>query len=119
MLPLFWSGDNDATFSANNGLPTVVTAGLNAGMSGISLWVSELGGYLKPARTPGDEALFSRWTQYSAFSPGMEVMSSMNLGPWDYGEEALRIFRTYSVLHMSLFPIDTPPRWKAPAPACR
>jgi alpha-D-xyloside xylohydrolase len=34
----------------------------------------------------------------------MEVMSEMNLGPWDYGEEVLRIFRTYSVLHMSLFP---------------
>jgi alpha-D-xyloside xylohydrolase len=104
MLPLFWSGDNDATFSENNGLPTVVTAGLNAGMSGISLWVSDLGGYIKPSRTPGDNVLFCRWTQYSAFSPGMEVMSSMNLGPWDYGEEALRIFRTYSVLHMSLFP---------------
>ena len=28
----------------------------------------------------------------------------MNLGPWDYGFEALRIFRLYSVLHMSLFP---------------
>jgi alpha-D-xyloside xylohydrolase len=104
MLPLFWSGDNDATFSPNNGLPTVVTAGLNAGMSGISLWVSDLGGYNKSARTPGDDVLFCRWTQYSAFSPGMEVMSSMNLGPWDYGEEALRIFRMYSVLHMSLFP---------------
>src|ERR1035438_5378257 len=103
-LPLFWSGDNDATFSTENGLPTVVTAGLNAGMSGISLWVSDLGGYIKPARTPGDDVLFCRWTQYSALSPGMEVMSSMNLGPWDYGEEALRIFRTYSVLHMSLFP---------------
>jgi alpha-D-xyloside xylohydrolase len=104
MLPLFWSGDNDATFSGNNGLPTVVTAGLNAGMSGISLWVSDLGGYNKSARTPGDNVLFCRWTQYSALSPGMEVMSAMNLGPWDYGEEALRIFRTYSVLHMSLFP---------------
>jgi alpha-D-xyloside xylohydrolase len=104
MLPLFWSGDNDATFSPNNGLPTVVTAGLNAGMSGISLWVSDLGGYNKSTRTPGDDVLFCRWTQYSAFSPGMEVMSSMNLGPWDYGEEALRIFRMYSVLHMSLFP---------------
>jgi alpha-D-xyloside xylohydrolase len=34
----------------------------------------------------------------------MEVMSGMNLGPWDYGEEALRIFRTYSVPHISLFP---------------
>jgi alpha-D-xyloside xylohydrolase len=34
----------------------------------------------------------------------MEVMSQMNLGPWDYGDEALRIYRQYSVLHMSLFP---------------
>ena len=48
--------------------------------------------------------LFARWTEYSALSPGMEVMSSYNFGPWDYGDEALRIFRTYSVLHMSLFP---------------
>ena len=103
-LPLFWSGDNDASFSTANGLPTVVTAGLNAGMSGLSLWISDLGGYNRSARSPGDAVLFSRWTQYSALSPGMEVMSGMNLGPWDYGEEALRIFRTYSVLHMSLFP---------------
>jgi alpha-D-xyloside xylohydrolase len=104
MLPLFWSGDNDATFSTSNGLPTVVTAGLNAGISGIPLWVSDLGGYNKSARTPGDSVLFARWTEYSALSPGMEVMSGMNLGPWDYGDEALRIFRIYSVLHMSLFP---------------
>jgi alpha-D-xyloside xylohydrolase len=104
MLPLFWGGDNDATFATENGLPTVVTAGLNAGMSGISLWMSDLGGYNKHARYDGDNLLFARWTEYSALSPGMEVMSSMNLGPWDYGFEALRIFRLYSVLHMSLFP---------------
>ncbi|HUI53684.1 MAG TPA: TIM-barrel domain-containing protein [Bryobacteraceae bacterium] len=104
MLPLFWGGDNDASFSPNNGLPTVVTAGLNAGLSGISLWMSDLGGYNKSARTADDNVLFARWTEYSAFSPGMEVMSGMNLGPWDYGEAALRIFRMYSVLHMSLFP---------------
>ncbi|SPE41737.1 Glycoside hydrolase family 31 [Candidatus Sulfopaludibacter sp. SbA3] len=103
-LPVFWSGDNDASFSQSNGLPTVVTAGLNAGMSGISLWISDLGGYNKSARTPGDAELFSRWTEYSALSPGMEVMSGMNLGPWDYGEDALRLFRRYSILHMSLFP---------------
>lgn len=104
MLPLFWSGDNDSSFSAGNGLPTVVTAGLNAGMSGISLWISDLSGYNKSERSPGDDVLFERWTEYSAFSPGMELMNGMNLGPWDYGEEALRIFRYYSVLHMSLFP---------------
>jgi alpha-D-xyloside xylohydrolase len=34
----------------------------------------------------------------------MGVMSSYNFSPWDYGDDALRIFRSYSVLHMSLFP---------------
>jgi len=66
--------------------------------------MSDLGGYIKRARYDGDDVLFERWTEYSALSPGMEVMSQMNLGPWDYGDEALRIFRMYSVLHMSLFP---------------
>jgi alpha-D-xyloside xylohydrolase len=104
MLPLFWEGDNDATFSDTNGLPSVVTAALNAGLSGISLLISDLGGYNKPARYAGDDVLFARWAEFSAFSPGMEVMSQMNLGPWDYGDEILRIFKKYSVLHMSLFP---------------
>jgi len=104
MLPLFWGGDNDASFSSENGLPTVVTAGLNAAMSGISLWMGDLGGYNKTARSTPDPVLFARWTEYAAFSPGMEVMSSYNFGPWDYGDEALRIFRQYSVLYMSLFP---------------
>lgn len=104
MLPLFWTGDNDATFSEANGLPTVVNATLNAGLSGISLLVSDLGGYNKRARYKGDNVLFARWTQFSALSPGMEVMSQMNLGPWDYGDDVLRIFKEYSVLYMSLFP---------------
>ena len=104
MLPFFWGGDNDASFTPANGLPTVVTAGLNAALSGISLWMSDLGGYNKTARADPDPVLFARWTEYSAFSPGMEVMSAYNFGPWDYGDEALRIFRQYSVLHMSLFP---------------
>ena len=50
MLPFFWGGDNDASFSPANGLPTVVTAGLNAGMSGISMWMSDMGGYNKTER---------------------------------------------------------------------
>jgi len=103
-LPFFWSGDNESTFSTENGLPTVVTAGLNAGMSGISLWMSDLGGYMKKSRYAGDDVLFARWTEYSALSPGMEVINQMNLGPWDYGDEVLRIFRQCSILHMSLFP---------------
>lgn len=103
-LPFFWAGDNESNFGAENGLPSVVLAGLNAGLSGISMWTSDLGGYEKSSRTPGDDTLFARWTEFSAFSPIMQVHSAINLGPWDYGERALDIFRTYSRLHMSLFP---------------
>jgi alpha-D-xyloside xylohydrolase len=102
-LPLIWGGDNASDFGPN-GLPSVVIAGLNAGMSGIALWANDLGGYEKAGRTPGDDTLFVRWTEFSAFSPIMEVHSGINLGPWDYGAQALDIFRSYSRLHMSLFP---------------
>ena len=103
-LSMHWSGDNEGDFSYENGLPSVVRAGLSAGVSGMSLWMSDLGGYLKKQRTPEDTILFERWTQYSAFSPGMEVMSQLNTGPWDWGDEALKIYRKFAVLHMSLFP---------------
>ena len=103
-LPFLWGGDNESNFGVENGLPSVVLAGLNAGLSGIPLWTSDLGGYEKGSRTPGDDGVFVRWTEFSAFSPIMEVHSDINLGPWDYGQQALDIFRTYSRLHMSLFP---------------
>jgi alpha-D-xyloside xylohydrolase len=103
-LPFLWAGDNESNFSVENGLPGVVLAGLNAGLSGIPFWTSDLGGYVKRSRTPGDDVLFIRWTEFSAFSPVMLLHSGINLGPWDYGDQALDIFRKYSRLHMSLFP---------------
>lgn len=102
-LAMLWGGDNEASFSPENGLPTVVTAGLSAGMSGMALWTADLGGYLATKSTP-DPRLFMRWTEYSAFSPVMETLSTSNLGPWGYGEQALNNYRKYAVLHMSLFP---------------
>lgn len=111
-IGMLWGGDNEATFSQENGLPTVVTAGLGASLSGMPLWTADIGGYLKTASTP-DPALFQRWTEYAAFSPTMEVLSGANVLPWDYdgkaggnagGGAALATFRKFSVLHMSLFP---------------
>ena len=118
-LPFFWAGDNESNFGAENGLPSVVMAGLNAGLSGIPLWTSDLGGYEKDARTPGDDVLFVRWTEFSAFSPVMQLHSAINLGPWDYGAQALDIFRRYSRLHMSLFPYRYAAAQESRAPACR
>jgi alpha-D-xyloside xylohydrolase len=102
-LAMLWGGDNESNFSPENGLPTVVTAGLGAGISGMALWTADLGGYLTP-KGPPDPRLFMRWTEYSAFSPTMELLSTSNRGPWDYGDAALRNYRKYAVLFMSLFP---------------
>jgi alpha-D-xyloside xylohydrolase len=102
-LAVLWGGDNESNFSPENGLPTVVTAGLGAGISGMALWTADLGGYLTPKSAP-DPRLFMRWTEYSAFSPTMELLSTSNRGAWDYGEDACNNYRKYAVLHMSLFP---------------
>ncbi len=87
-----------------------MTAGLGAGLSGMPLWTADLGGYLATPDTP-NARLLERWTEYAAFSPLMEVMSSKNIGPWDFdangpagSHAALDVYRKYAVLHMSLFP---------------
>ena len=108
-LGFLWAGDNEADFSQLNGLPTVVTAGISAGLSGMPLWACDLGGYLKQPDTP-NATLLERWTEFSAFTPTMEVMSSANLTPWTFdrnskaGTPALDTYRKFAVLHMSLFP---------------
>jgi alpha-D-xyloside xylohydrolase len=107
-IGFLWGGDNESSFSPENGLPTVVTAGLNAGMSGMPLWSADLGGYLKTPTTP-DPLLEMRWTEYSAFTPTMEILSQANVQPWNWdeksgGTQALDVYRKYALLHMSLFP---------------
>jgi alpha-D-xyloside xylohydrolase len=109
-IGLLWGGDNEASFSPLNGLPSVVTAGLGAGLSGEPLWTADLGGYEGLPDTP-NARLLERWTEYAAFSPVMEVMSSKNISPWNFdrngppgSHEALDIYKKYAVLHMSLFP---------------
>ncbi len=108
-LGFLWAGDNDASFSPLNGLPTVVTAGLSAGLSAMPLWGADLGGYRRQPDTP-NPTLLARWTEFAAYSPVMEVMSQANLTPWTFGTisgsttPALDIYRKYAILHTSLMP---------------
>ncbi len=104
-----WAGDNEASFSPANGLPTVVTAGLSAGLSGMPLWSADLGGYEKQPDTP-NPTLLQRWTEFAAFTPVMEIHSQANITPWTFDQgspgatPALDTYRKFAVLHMSLFP---------------
>ena len=99
-VPFDWAGDNHASFSFHDGLPSVIRAGQNAALTGISFWGSDIAGY---AGTPSKE-LFLRWTQFGAFSPLMQVHMTSNLGPWDFDAETLRVFRKFAELRTELFP---------------
>jgi alpha-D-xyloside xylohydrolase len=108
-IGFLWGGDNEASFSPDNGLPTVVTAGISAGLSGLPLWGADIGGYLGQPDTP-NPLLLQRWTEFAAFTPMMEVMSSKNITPWTFdknspsGTPALDTYKKFAILHMSLFP---------------
>lgn len=63
-----WSGDVDSSFEA---LRAQLPAGLNAGMSGMSWWGSDIGGFV--STLPNDSAVFQelviRWFQFALFTP--------------------------------------------------
>ena len=96
---LVYNDGGHASFSPEDGLPTVITAGVNAGLSGMPLWMAGLRDHGAGA---ADAQMLMRWTEYTAFTPVM-VMTSKML-PWDWGDAALGVYRRYSMLHMSLFP---------------
>jgi alpha-D-xyloside xylohydrolase len=98
--PFAWAGDNRGSFAFDDGLPSVVLAGQNAALSGISLWGSDIAGY---AGRPGKE-VFIRWTQFATFTPLMQVHGTANLGPWDFDDETLAVFRRFATLRIRLFP---------------
>ncbi len=132
-FPGCWAGDNIAKFDPTNGLPSVVTAGLSAALSGFSIWGHDVGGYQKVYEPPPtDVDLFIRWTQFGCFSPIMQMHRQLSDGPpnvshphgqypWGYvsaaeradpanhgrefvDNEALRNYRFYAELHTRLFP---------------
>ena len=71
--PLLWAGDQSADWSRDDGLASVITAALSAGMTGNALCHSDIGGYtsLHGIRRSGE--LFRRWAEMAAFTPVMRT----------------------------------------------
>ena len=68
---LIWGGDQCVDWSADDGLPSVITAALSLGMSGYGLHCSDIGGYTTLFHLRRDEELLLRWTEFAAFTPVM------------------------------------------------
>jgi alpha-glucosidase (family GH31 glycosyl hydrolase) len=71
LVPMVWAGDESTDFDLADGLPAALTAALNAGLSGIPLWGSDISGYHYIYNPPPDKETYIRWTELGAFSADM------------------------------------------------
>jgi len=104
-----WGGDN-TTVWGYDGLSSAVKEGLSMGLSGVSRWGSDIGGYNSygPAERL-DAELLNRWIQFGAVSAVMRTKGGGLAFPsykrpqvWD--PEILPIWRRYAKLHTQLNP---------------
>ncbi len=107
--PGYWAGDNEPNFGQENGLQSVIVAGLSAAMCGYSTWSHDVGGYQNTAFSLSLTNLFMRWTQFGALSPLMQMHRKVDSAgasyyPWGYGADALTNYQFYAKLHTALFP---------------
>lgn len=99
---IYWIGDQECDFETTDGLPTVVPAMLNLGLSGIPFVTHDIAGF---SGGPSTKELFMRWTELGAFSPIMrthEGSDKENNWKWESDEETIAHFRRFSRIHVAL-----------------
>lgn len=110
--PIVWSGDPAASFDDAKGLPAQVRNGINAGLSGIAFWGSDIGGYACNADPPGNKEVLLRWVEFGAFSSDMHDENSCAQQPagsppkatlWD-DAQSTEVWSRYARLHTRMFP---------------
>jgi len=92
-----WGGDPQCTYQA---MAATLRGGLSIGMCGHPFWSHDIGGF---SGQPTSE-LYVRWAQFGLFSPLSRAHGRTTRLPWDYGKQALRIFRDYVRLRYRLLP---------------
>jgi alpha-glucosidase len=68
LSPAFWAGDQLVSWSLNDGLATVIPAGISLGLQGGAHFHSDLGGFTTVAWVHRSKELFQRWAELSAFT---------------------------------------------------
>lgn len=101
-----WGSDAFSTFS---GLRTELRYGISESLTGHFAWGSDIGGIdpQKPADATNapTPSLLTRWAQFGAISPVMEIGGAGLQGtPWAYPQATIRRLRDAATLHYELFP---------------
>ncbi len=105
--PLLWAGDQSVDFTRHDGIGTVITAALSAGLVGNAYSHSDCGGYTSLLGNVRTEELMQRWCELAAFAPVMRSHEGNrpddNL-QYDSTPELLACFARWSRVHAALAP---------------
>jgi alpha-glucosidase len=99
-----WAGDQEADFSETDGLPTVVSAALTAGLSGIPYFTHDVGGF---SGGPRDRELLLRWAELGTLTPVMRTHDGLKKYDnvhFDSDADALQGFARLAQMHEALAP---------------
>ena len=113
-----FAGDHMPNFT---GMRAALRGGLNLASCAFSNWGPDTGGY---DGWP-DPEVYIRWTEWSTFLPLMRYHETTPREPWEYGEEAIRIYKFYAWLRENLLDYiysagaaNAPNRHSDHAPSC-
>jgi len=105
--PLLWAGDQSVDFTRHDGVGTVITAALSAGLVGNAYSHSDCGGYTSLLGNVRTAELLERWCELAAFAPVMRSHEGNrpddNL-QYDSTPELLACFARWSRVHAHLAP---------------
>ena len=105
--PLLWAGDQSVDFTRHDGIGTVITAALSAGLVGNAYSHSDCGGYTSLHGNVRSVELMQRWCELAAFAPVMRSHEGNrpddNL-QYDSSPDLLACFARWSRLHAHLAP---------------
>jgi alpha-glucosidase (family GH31 glycosyl hydrolase) len=103
-----WSGDPTVGWDFD-GLASQIKAGLSIGMSGISTWGSDIGGFFAIGQRALSDELLKRWVQFGAVSPVMRMQRNgvafpEKDRPQVEDDDQIANWRRYAKLHTRLLP---------------
>ncbi len=105
--PLLWAGDQSVDFTRHDGIGTVITAALSAGLVGNAYSHADCGGYTSLHGNVRSVELMQRWCELAAFAPVMRSHEGNrpddNL-QYDSTPELLACFARWSRVHAHLAP---------------
>ena len=108
-LTAVWSGEANTSFEETDGLPSVVRAGINLGLSGVPYFGSDIGGHHVVDGAQVDRELYLRWAGFAALTPqmhdeGIGDGSDDDPARWSIwnDQQTIDAYRQFALLHTRL-----------------